>query len=369
MAEINFDITPPISANKIIKDNQPQKIENRHVSQGEHADALYENFSSHTITERIKVEVSSLETSTGQVNDSISMLETIEGLSNKISFALNQMKGLAAQAAEKNLGVSDREVLDLEFGQLFTEIQNIATDSAWGSMIIMSGSDRKAEAFVSSALDQEGRSGKIEDKVSSVTLKSWDPSTAIRANAIQQTVDPVTGLQHVGGNQFTSDGLIDGGDDLPLGDSNMLAYDRSGNDNSISNGAANQSARSTETQAFGSAVLWAGNPSPGDGIPGRLNILSKINAEYVLANIDKAISAASDERIRLGSYILQLETAGDDLANAAGAHSLSSSLINDAGFAAQTSESSRADIIAKEGLGMSAQSNAANQTILTFLMN
>lgn len=369
MAEINFDITPPISANKIINDNQPQKIENKHVPQGERADSLYENLLSHTITERIKVEVSSLETSTGQVNDSISMLETIEGLSNKISFALNQMKGLAAQAAEKNLGVTDRTVLDLEFGQLITEIQNIATDSAWGSMIIMSGSDQKAEAFVSSALDGEGRSGKIEDKASSVTLKSWDPSTAIRANLIQQTVDPVTGLQHVGGNQFTSDGLIYGGDDLPLGDRNMLGYDRSGNDNSISKGAANQSARSTETQAFGSSVLWAGNSPPTGGVPSRLNILSKINAEYVLANIDKAISAASDERIRLGSYILRLEAAGDDLANAAGGHSPSSSLINDADFAAQTSETSRADIIAKEGLGMSAQSNAANQTILTFLMN
>jgi flagellin-like hook-associated protein FlgL len=92
MAEINFDITPPISANKIIKDNQPQKIEKKYVSQSERADSLYENFSSHTITERIKVEVSGLETSTRQVNDSISMLETIEGLSNKISFALNQKR-------------------------------------------------------------------------------------------------------------------------------------------------------------------------------------------------------------------------------------------------------------------------------------
>ena len=185
MAEINFDITPPISANKIINENRPQEIENKHVSQSKRADSLYENLSSHTITERIKVEVSGLETFTRQVNDSISMLETIEGLSNKISFALNQMKGLAAQAAEKNLGVTDRAVLDLEFGQLFTEIQNIATDSAWGSMIIMSGSDQRAEAFVSSALGVEGRSGKIEDKASSVTFKSWDPSTAIRANAIQ----------------------------------------------------------------------------------------------------------------------------------------------------------------------------------------
>jgi len=369
MAEINFNIMSPISANKVVKGNHSQKIVIEKSSQGASADSSYENIPSYAATERIKTEVSGLEVSTGQVNDSISMLETIEGFSAEISFALNQMKGLATQAAEKTLSVTDRAVLDFEFGQLFTEIQNIATDSAWNSMTIMSGDDRKAEAFLGSALGGEGLNGKIKDKAINVILKSWDPSAAVRANVVQQTVDPVTGLQHVGGNQFTSNGLIDGGDDLQLGDINMLAYDLSGNDNSIVNGEAYRSARLTETQAFGSAVLWAGNARPGGGVPSRLNTLTKINAEYVLANIEKAISAASDERSRLGSYISKLEKTGDYLTNVPGGTGPSNSPINDAGFAAQASKSSRLDIIEKEGLGMSAQSNAANPTILKFLMN
>lgn len=366
MAEINFNITSPISANKVVKENYSQKIEVEKFSQGASADSFfYESIPSYTAIERIKTEVSGLEVSTSQVNDSISMLETIEGFSTKISFSLNQMKGLATQAAEKALSVAERAVLDLKFGQLFTEIQNIATDSAWNNMTIMSGGDRKAEAFLNSALGGESLNGKIKDKANSVGLKSWDPRAAVRANAVQQIVDPVTGLQRVGGNQFTSDGLIDGGKDLRLGDSNMLAYDLSGNDDSIVNGEAYRPARLTETQAFGSAVLWAGNARPGDEVPSRLNILSNINAEYVLANIEKAITAASDERSRLGSYILKLEKAGDYLANV----SRENSPINNSGFAAQASESSRIDIIEKEGLGMSAQSNAANQAILNFLMN
>ena len=365
MTKINFNTVSPNSANKVIKDNRPQKIVFEDSPQGMRNDSLYGNASDYAITERIKIEVSGLELSTGLVNDSISMLETIEGLSNETLFALNQMRGLAAQAAGKDLPVKDRAALDLEFGQLFAEIESIAIDSDWNSMAVMSGNDREAEALVSAALAVESLNGRVEGQAKSVTFKSWDPSIAIRANAVQQTVDPVTGLQSVRGNQFTPDGLIDGGDDLPIGDSKMLDYDLNGNDNSITKGAAYQSARSTETQSFGSAVLWAGNPPPGDGNPRRLNILSSINAEYVLTNIDKAIRAASDERDRLITYITELESVGDHLANTSASQPRPLSRIDDVDYA---SEVSRNVISAQARSGMLAQANAGNEAVMAFLM-
>jgi len=367
MSEINFNIVSPISVGKVIKDNQSQKIELGHFLEAKRTDFLYGNASDYAITERVKVEVSGLELSTGRVNNSISMLETIEGLSNEILFALNQMRGLAVQAAGKDLPVKDRAALDAEFGQLFAEIESIAIDSEWDSMALMSGrgSDRVAEAFISSALAEESLNGMVEDQAKKITLKSWDPSMTIKANVVQQTVDPVTGLQRVRGNQFNTDGLIDGGDALPLGDSNMLDYDLSGNDNSITEGAAYQSARSTETQSFGSAVLWAGNPPPGDGNPRRLNILSSINAEYVLANIDKAINPASDERDRLTTYTAELVSAGDHLANTSAQEPRPHNRIDGVGYA---SEVSRNVISAQAGFGMLAQANIGDDAVLTFLM-
>jgi len=365
MTKINFNIASPMSTNRSTANNRLQEIEVKNSSQGQHHDSAYRDIAKHAITQRMKFKVSGLELSTGQVNDSISMLETIEGLSNEILFALNQMRGLAAQAAGKDLPVKDRAALDLEFGQLFAEIESIAIDSDWNSMAIMSGSDQEAEVLVSSALAGENLSGNVEDQIKNTTLKSWNPSMAIRANVVQQTVDPVTGLQSVRGNQYTPDGLIDGGDELPLGDSKMLDYDLSGNDNSITKGAAYQSARSTETQSFGSAVLWAGNPSPGDGNPRRLNILSSINAEYVLANIDKAINAASDERDRLTAYIAELVSAGDHLVNTPAQEPRPHNRIDGVGYA---SEVSRNVISAQARYGMLAQANIGNEAVLTVLM-
>ena len=366
MTEISFNTVSPISSNKVIEDNRLQEIELQHFSQGMRNDFLYKNASNYAITEHINVEVSGLELSAGQVNDSISMLETIGYLSNEILSALNQMRGLAAQAAGKDLPVKDRTALDLEFGQLFAEIESIAIDSDWGSMTIMSGSDPEAEALVSSALAGGDLSAKVEGQAKSVTLKSWNPSMAIRENAVQQVVDPVTGLQSISGNQFTPDGLIGGGEELPLGDSKMLDYDLSGNDNSITEGAAHQSARSTETQSFGSAVLWAGNPPPGDGNPRRLNILSSINAEYVLTNIDKAISAASEERDRVVTYVSKLEGAGDHLINTKAPQRRLHNRMEGEGYDA--SEASRNTISTQAGSGLLAQANLSNKAMMTFLM-
>ena len=373
MTEINFNIASSVATSKIVANNRPQEIEIKQFLQGPGIDPASDDASGHQMMQRMKIEISGLEKSTGKVNDAISILETIDGSSQAIIFALERMQGLATRAATETASVTERAALDLEFGELFAEIQSLATESNWHNTSVMSSSDQETGVYLDTTVPIDRSSvsvGKADhNETISITLKSWDPRAAIRGNAIQQTVDPVTGLQLIGGNQFTPNGLLDGGDDLPLGDPNMLGYDLSGNDDSITGGLANQFARVTETQAFGSAVLWVGNPLPGDGIPQRLNILSKINAEYVLANIEKAISAASDERARLNEFISQLDGMGDYFADVSGELNQSQGpIIGDVGYAVEASEVSRSKIIAKAGAGLSAQASAGNQTVLTFLM-
>lgn len=372
MTEINTNIASPVVTSKIVANNRPQEIEIKQFLQGPIIDSASDDAAGHQMMQRMKIEISGLEKSTSKVNDAISILETIDGSSQAIIFALGRMQELATRAATETASVTERAALDFEFGELLAEIQGLATESNWHNMSVMSSGDQETGVYLDTTVPVDRSSipvGKSDNETMSITLKSWDPRAAIRGNAIQQTVDPVTGLQLIGGNQFTPNGLLDGGDDLPLGDPNMLGYDLKGNDDSITGGLANQSARATETQAFGPAVLWVGSPLRGDGTPQRLNILSKINAEYVLANIEKAIGAASDERARLNEFISQLEGAGDYFADASRELSQSQGpIIGDVGYAVETSEVSRSKIIAQGGAGLSAQSNAGKQTVLTFLM-
>ena len=62
------------------------------------------------------------------------MLETVEGAILEIANILQRMRELAVQAASGTLIQSDRDVLDLEYGQLMTEITRIAQNTEWNTM-------------------------------------------------------------------------------------------------------------------------------------------------------------------------------------------------------------------------------------------
>mgnify|MGYP001271007459 CR=1 FL=1 len=147
---------------------------------------------------------------------------------------------------------------------------------------------------------------------------------------------------------------------------NNLGFDTDGNDNSSLNAAAATAHRLTETQAFGSAVLWAGEAGAATAAQ-RINIISQRNASYSLVNLDKAISAVSEERAKYGAYISRLEHAGDNLTNVARHQEQSRSRIADADYAVETSELSRTTIIAQASTAMLAQANSSKQTVLALL--
>ena len=372
MTEINFNVSNLNIIDRTVQTNRLSRLGSENSQTSSLIHPSQQEFAGDLATMRMAAGVGDLESSTSEVNDALTVLKTTESSSQKIIVALGDMRELASQAAEESMPKVVRAEMDREFGALFAQIIRLATDMPPNESLRTSDKDDQlAELRVSNLISKNnsGRSlGDLDKGTLSIPFRSWDPTLASRANAIQQTVDPVTGLQLIAGNQFTPDGLIAGGKDLILGDPEMLDYDLSGNDDSISRGVPYQSARSTETQAFGSAVLYTGNTSSGDGIPSRINILSKINAEYVLVNIDKAISAASDERARLSGYIDKLELAVDHLTKAASRKHQSFGRIEDANFAVKTSESSRNQIISREGSGLSIQGDATKHAILEFLM-
>ena len=150
------------------------------------------------------------------------------------------------------------------------------------------------------------------------------------------------------------------------------SLNRDGNDNHNSMAPANADRRNAETQAFGSAVLFVGMATAAAqntivGVGQRIDILSRGNANYALAQLDTAISAVSAERAKYGSYMSRLEHAGDNMTNVARHVEQSRSRIADADYAVETSELSRTTIIAQASTAMLAQANAAKQTVLTLL--
>jgi flagellin len=424
MSVINTNMSALVATNAIIANDRNQEIAMERLSTGLRINSASDDAAGLAISSRMEAEVSGLNMATRNANDAISMIETLEGSSREIGAALQRMRELTVQAASDTYGVTDRAALDLEFGQLMSEMERIASQTTWNEITVMNGANTAAGVPLRTAAvgmtTLTIQLGKAAGQSMALSIKSFDPQSAVRAATRLEVVNPVTGatitrLLAAGAPPILANNIADANGDSTSGQADHGGLDRStallggsmsgaqitaaesggltlaGNDNHVrvTPGTANR--RDAETQAYGSAVLYVGfnnNSGDADGglgdaqvtatghaapaAPGplglqRINILSRINANYALENLDIAISAVSAERAKYGAYIARFEHAGDNLTNVARHQEQSRSRIADADYAIETSELSRTTIIAQASTAMLAQANAAKQTVLTLL--
>ena len=404
MSVINTNMSALIATNAIIANDRNQEIAMERLSTGMRINSSADDAAGLAISSRMQAEVSGLNMAVRNANDAISMVETIDGSSREISVALQRMRELAVQASSDTYGVTDRNALDLEFGQLMAEMQRIATQTTWNQMTVMDGNGVTFPTVTAEGLTIQV--GKASGQNMALTIKSFDPRTTVRAAARLEQVNPATGAvlntvttAAAANNQnlvVVATGAIAGGLNHVQATSGMTTVqetaallgglDYFGNDNHVEISPEIANRRDAETQAFGRAVLYVGqnigtltatqhantwptNPTAAQSPAQvqRVNLLTRINATYTLHNLDIAISAVSAERAKYGSYISRLEHAGDNLTNVSRHQEQSRSRIADADYAVETSELSRTTIIAQASTAMLAQANAAKQTVLTLL--
>jgi len=381
MSVINTNMSAIIATNAIIANDRAQEVAMERLSTGLRINSASDDAAGLAISSRMEAEVSGLNMATRNTNDAISMIETIEGSSREIGVALQRMRELAVQAASDTYGVTDRAALDMEFGELMTEMTRIATQTTWNEITVMDGGDTptvSTAAVTSSSLSIQ--IGKASGQNMELTIKSFDPQTTFKQNARMDVVNATTGAITAGNLGKRAGALTlqteGGGRVLTILSAAQIAAAvgsifQEGNDNHNTVTPATADRRSVETQAFGSAVLFVGMAA--DAGPGvtintqRIDILSRGNANYALAQLDTAITAVSGERAKYGSYMSRLEHAGDNMTNVARHVEQSRSRIADADYAVETSELSRTTIIAQASTAMLAQANAAKQTVLTLL--
>ena len=354
MSVINTNIAGKIATNAIIRNDRLQEIAMERLSTGLRINSAKDDAAGLAISERMRAEVSGLEMATRNANDGISLLETAEGATLEIANILQRMRELAVQSASGTYSNTDREALDLEFGQLMTEIQRIASQTTWNTMSILNGNDVTTSAVTVTNVNIQ--LGKNTAQTMALALKSFDPRNAIRGTAVMQTLTPV--------RAFTA------GATVAAAAASVSGFNTLGNDNHQANDAANTKTIDTDTTAFGSAVLFVGQGAiggAGAALDRRVDIMTQDNSGYVLTQLDLAITAVSAERAKYGAYISRLQHAGDNLLNVAQNQDQSRSRIEDADYAIETSELARTQIIAQASTAMLAQANQAKQTVLTLL--
>ena len=98
-----------------------------------------------------------------------------------------------------------------------------------------------------------------------------------------------------------------------------------------------------------------------------VSVSSTANANTAMTNIDAAILELNTQRAQLGSYSNRLDSTVSNLTNISSNLQAGKGRIEDADFAAETTNLAKTQILQQASTAMLAQANAAKQNVLSLL--
>ena len=332
MTVINTNVSANIARDAIGRNNRAMSTSMERLSTGLRINSAKDDAAGLAIANRMAGQITGLNMAARNANDAMSMVQTVEGATGEINNMLVRMRELAVQAASGTYSASDRDALNLEFGALMDEVNRIAINTKWNGISVLDGDGNLDETVDSESITVQ--LGASASQTMTLEFKSWVPKSSVDV-AGQGTL--------LGSDSSTPD---------PTGAVALLE-------------ASYDDADNTTDQAFGEAALFYGSTDP--AAADRINVDTIDAANNAIVQLDKAITGATAERAKLGSYMSRLQYASDNLSNVATNLDQSRSRIQDADYAVETTNLARTQIIAQASTAMLAQANQSKQTVLALI--
>ena len=109
------------------------------LSSGERINRADDDAAGLAISETLKGQIRGLQQTSRNAEDGISLVQIAEGALSEVSNILIRLRELAVQAASDTLGETERKFLNVEFGQLFSEIDRIANSTEFNKVPLLNG--------------------------------------------------------------------------------------------------------------------------------------------------------------------------------------------------------------------------------------
>ena len=409
MTVINTNVSATLASNAITRNDRAMSTAMERLSTGLRINSAADDAAGLAIASRMRSQVDGLEQAARNANDGISMIQTAEGAYIEVSNMLSRMKELAVQASSGTYSNTDRAALNLEFGQLQSEMKRIAGNTQWNGFNILDGAAGGASATVNyqvgagsgqtmaatfntlyknvatSSGATLARVGGAPDKyaidISGANIAAGDHIKITLTDNGGNKVDLLLNVDSTAATAFAgagADTVVDG--DIHYADNGYTALNTvlgQANHAGITvklgyNGTANAANKiyiegTANDQAFtiasGGVSIIRGEVSTLDAF----DVSSATNAQKSVTELDSLITTVAAGRAKYGAYINRLEYAADNLMNVAQNTDASRSRIEDADYASETSELARTQIISQASTAMLAQANQSKQSVLALL--
>ncbi len=334
------------------------------------------------ISQRFTAQINGADQAARNANDGISLAQTAEGSLASTTDNLQRIRQLAVQAANATNSSSDRAALQTEVSQLKSEIDRVGSAASFNGVKLLDGSN---PSFVF----QVGANTSSNDTIAISGLPTATVAGLGSVSTASSQSVAISGL---------TTGALDGAtDSLSINGTNIGALAATGTAGQRAAqvvDAINKIATTTHVNAYidsttnkinltSNATFTVAKTGAGDTLTGldstngatastttgltTLNVSSFAGAQLAIQQIDSALDQVNSARATLGavqsrftSVVTNLQTTNENL-------SASRSRIQDADFAAETANLTRAQILQQAGTAILAQANSVPNNVLTLL--
>ena len=365
-----------------------------------------------SISEKMRKQIRGLTQASSNAQDGISAVQTAEGALNEVQDMLQRMNELAVKAANGTQAENDRSYIQNEIDQLVTEIDRVSTTTKFNESYLLKGVNQDGTA---AKLTYKTASGNITDidentgkkeyalgtatkttvtnkgeyNVSTVTVmgKKYGLVTGIKDEdkAGGKTLSEKEALADAKANGGAADGAFATQDELiaqikkdlneaGAGDIKSISVDKDGKVtveafadlNASLNFSLHVGADSTEDNKIDVDIAMMS--ARGLGVNGiQVSGDDDTKATAAIDTISAAIQKVSTQRSALGAVQNRLEHTINNLDNVVENTTSAESAIRDTDMATEMVKYSNNNILAQAGQAMLAQSNQANQGVLSLL--
>ena len=367
------------------------------------------------ISERFTTQIRGLDQAVRNANDGISFAQTAEGALSTIGNALQRVRELAVQSANDSNSSSDRAALDDEVQQLISEVRRVANTTEFngqnildgslndlffqvganqGQTIAVSGVDSRVDVL--GASEAEGLAGLTQDQINEtgisaisnvvITVDTDGTGTGTGTVTVSADLSSVTTLEDAV-REINSAINTAAQTDTDVADAALkasLRVDNSGNTTIVINGAYDNGANAAQFYVSGGGVelddgdttvdvqIFATATGTGGTASGQvdltqIDVTTRDDAYGAIAAVDGALTQVSSLRAELGAVQIRFENTISNLTISSENLSAARSRIQDADFAKETAELTRAQILQQAGISVLSQANAQPQNVLALL--
>ncbi|MHB9703208.1 FliC/FljB family flagellin [Alcaligenes aquatilis] len=343
------------------------------LSSGLRINSAKDDAAGQAIANRFTANIKGLTQAARNANDGISIAQTTEGSLNEINNNLQRIRELSVQAANGSNSADDRASIQNEIKARLAEINRVSEETQFNGKYVL-GQD---------AADLTIQVGAHDDQTITIELSRIDSDTlgldGFTVSGLSSAITQLKEESATSGGMVTKDVTIDtsGATDVPTGltlhsyqdatDTTQYALrDRDGNMYKIAAGDIEMDA---DAATFGTVTInlddagWtaAAASYQTDAEAGLTATANPLKA------VDDALQIVDDLRSHLGAIQNRFESTIANLNNTVTNLSAARSRIEDADYAVEVSNMTRAQILQQAGTSVLAQANQVPQTVLSLL--